>query len=57
MPDDVKVLTVDEVAQLLRVHRNTVYDCVNDGTIPALRLGRRIVVPRERLEALIAGAA
>jgi excisionase family DNA binding protein len=45
------VYTVSEVAQLLSLSRGTAYALVRDGTIPALRLGGRWVVPRARLHA------
>lgn len=45
------VYTVVEVAQLLSLSRGTAYALVRDGTIPALRLGGRWVVPCARLHA------
>jgi excisionase family DNA binding protein len=50
-----EVLTVDEVAQVLRLNRNTAYRAIHDGTIPSLRIGDRYLVPRVRLDALLAG--
>jgi excisionase family DNA binding protein len=45
------VYTVVEVAQLLSLSRGTAYALVRDGTIPALRLGGRWIVPRARFHA------
>jgi excisionase family DNA binding protein len=45
------VYTVVELAQLLSLSRGTAYALVRDGTIPALRLGGRWVVPRARFHA------
>ena len=45
------VYTVVEVAQLLSLSRGTAYALVRDGTIPALRLGNRWVIPRTRFHA------
>jgi len=45
------VYTVVAVAQLLSLSRGTAYALVRDGTIPALRLGGRWVVPRARFHA------
>jgi excisionase family DNA binding protein len=45
------VYTVPEVAQLLSLSRGTAYALVRDGTIPALRLGGRWIVPRARFHA------
>ncbi|MFQ6230484.1 helix-turn-helix domain-containing protein [Nocardia sp. NPDC002869] len=38
--------TVDEVAALLGISRGMAYAFVNDGVIPAKRIGRRWVVAR-----------
>jgi excisionase family DNA binding protein len=45
------VYSVVEVAQLLSLSRGTAYALVRDGTIPALRLGNRWVIPRGRFHA------
>ena len=50
-PAERAVYTVIEVAQLLSLSRGTAYALVRDGTIPALRLGGRWVVPRARFHA------
>jgi excisionase family DNA binding protein len=49
-------LSVEEAAGLLGISRALAYELVNRGELPAVRLGRRIVVPRVGLEALLAGA-
>jgi excisionase family DNA binding protein len=43
------VLTVDEVAALLRIGRNSVYDGAARGEIPHRRVGRRLVFSRAAL--------
>ncbi len=43
------VLTVDEVASLLRVSRWRVYELVQSGSIPHVRLGRTLRFSREAL--------
>ena len=45
--------TVTEVAELLGISRSSAYECVRRGEIPSLTLGRRVVVPRRALEALL----
>jgi|COG998Drversion2_1049125.scaffolds.fasta_scaffold67497_2 excisionase family DNA binding protein len=42
---DEVVLTIEEVADLLRLGRTTTYEAVRRGEIPARRLGHRILVP------------
>jgi excisionase family DNA binding protein len=49
-------VTVPEAAKLLGVSRMTAYTAVRDGTIPSLRIGRRLLVPRAALERLLDGA-
>ena len=45
--------TVTEAAELLGISRTSAYDCVRRGELPALALGRRIVIPRTELERLL----
>jgi excisionase family DNA binding protein len=45
-----QLLTVTETAKLLRVSRAFAYELVTRGDLPAIRLGRRIVIPRKALE-------
>ena len=54
MDTELCIPTVHEAAQMLGVSRDLAYRGVNDGTIPAIRIGKRIVVPRKRLEKLLA---
>jgi excisionase family DNA binding protein len=49
------VLTVTEAAGVLGISRALAYELVARHELPALRLGRRIVVPRRALERLIDG--
>lgn len=49
------VLTVEEAAELLGISRGLAYELVRRRELPAIRLGRRLVVPRRRLLALIEG--
>ncbi|MGQ0826748.1 MAG: helix-turn-helix domain-containing protein [Actinomycetota bacterium] len=47
------VCTVDEAAGLLGISRTLAYELVGRGALPAVRLGRRIVVPLAALDALL----
>ena len=40
--------TVEEVAALMRIARNSAYEGVRSGAIPSIRVGRRYLIPRER---------
>lgn len=50
-------LTVDEAAARLGIGRNAAYDAIHRGELPALRIGRRLLVPRAALERMLDGAS
>jgi excisionase family DNA binding protein len=50
-----ETLTIPEVAVLLGVGRNTLYEAARRGEIPTLRIGRRLLVPRLALENWLTG--
>jgi excisionase family DNA binding protein len=50
-----RVLTVPEAAELLRVGERSIYAAVHRGELPAVRIGRRIVLPGAALERLLGG--
>jgi len=44
-----RVLTVEEAAEFLRVNVKTLYTAVETKTVPALKVGKRIVILRDAL--------
>ena len=52
--NDSMTVTVQEAAKLLGISRNLCYDAVAKGQIPAVRVGRRLLVPRIALHNLLA---
>ncbi len=54
LADAPEVLTVPEAAAILRVGRTTLFDAIARGEVPAIRVGRRVLVARATLEQLIA---
>jgi excisionase family DNA binding protein len=50
-----EVLTLEQVAKLLRLHRSTVYRMVKRGEIPALKVGRVWRFSKEALDAWLRG--
>lgn len=50
------VITRKEVAEALGVDPRTVTVGIEDGTIPSVRIGRRVVIPREKFLGLFADA-
>ena len=47
---------VTEVANRLGISRNAAYAAIHSGTIPALRVGRRLIVPIASFEAWLASS-
>jgi len=45
--------TIDEAAALLGVGRWAAYTAAKDGTLPTIRLGRLLVVPKAALDRLL----
>lgn len=53
MEEYYEILTPSEVAELLYIGKNTIYDLLNSGEIPAFRIGRSWKIPRNSLEEYI----
>ena len=51
--DDVRFLTVAEVADMMRVSKMTVYRMVHAGELPAIRFGRSFRVPESAVAQVI----
>jgi len=45
---------VPETARILGISRGAAYAAAADGTIPTIRVGRRLLVPRAALERMLA---
>ena len=50
-----RVVTVGEVASLLRISRGSAYEAAKRKEIPTIRIGRRLLVPSAALERLLGG--
>ena len=50
-------LRVEEVAGILRIGRGSAFELIRCGKLHAIRMGRRILVPRSSLESFLANAA
>ena len=48
------LLSAEEAALLLSVHRSTVYDLLGRGDLASVRIGRRRLIPRSALTEFIA---
>lgn len=47
------ILTVDQVAVLLGISRGLAFAAARSGELPIVRIGRRILVPRDRLRRML----
>jgi excisionase family DNA binding protein len=54
VPLDDRLLTADDVAELLRLPVSTIYDLARTGRLPHLRIGRALRFSRGDLEAHLA---
>ena len=52
-PKEPTVYTVCEVARILRLGKISVYQAIEKGEIPCIRIGRRVLIPRHALERLL----
>ncbi len=50
-----RVITLTEVASLLRISRNSAYEAARRKEIPTIRIGRRVLVPSDAFERLLSG--
>jgi excisionase family DNA binding protein len=50
-----RVITLNEVAAILRIARGSAYEAAKRKEIPTIRIGRRLLVPSAALERLLAG--
>lgn len=55
--DESEFLTVAEVAQTLKLNQQTVRNWIDQGSLPALRIGRRVRIRRADFERLIEAGA
>ncbi|MEV7297320.1 helix-turn-helix domain-containing protein [Streptomyces microflavus] len=51
--NEVRFLTVAEVASVMRVSKMTVYRLVHSGHLPAIRVGRSFRVPEQAVHAYL----
>jgi len=47
------LLTVEEAAAVMRISRTGAYNAVAEGAVPAIRIGRTIRIPRDRLAEML----
>ena len=47
-------ITVDEFAAQLGISRGLAYQAIHDGNVPHVRIGRRIIIPADAVERMLA---
>lgn len=52
--EDRRVMTVEEVGEILRIGRNTMYGLIRDEHIGSIKVGRRRLITREALNDFLA---
>ena len=52
-PTDRRAMTVTQAAAMLGISRALAYELVARRELPAIRLGRRIIVPRHAIDAML----
>jgi excisionase family DNA binding protein len=53
-PADKPTLTVEEAGRYLGISRPTAYEAAKNGTLPVLRVNRRLLVPTAALRRMLA---
>ena len=43
------VVTVEQLAKMLKIGRNTAYDLVRTSTIKSVRVGRKYIIPKSAI--------
>ena len=56
-PEHPAAVYVTKAAQILCISRTTAYEAVHDGSLPAIRIRRRILVPMSWLDDKLGGRA
>lgn len=52
--DSAAPYSVEEAAKIAGLNTKTMYAAVRDGSVPAIRIGRKILIPREAFDRLLA---
>jgi len=50
-----QTVSVEEAGRLLGISRGTAYEAAKSGSIPVIRIGKRLLVPKAALQRLLNG--
>lgn len=48
-----ELLTIDALCEILQIGRNTAYQLLNSGFVPAFRIGRRWKIPKSSVQEVL----
>jgi excisionase family DNA binding protein len=51
-----RTVKIDEAAAILGISRNGAYNAAKDGSLPTIRIGKRLLVPIAALDRLLGSA-
>jgi excisionase family DNA binding protein len=54
-PVNRRTYSIEEAAQMLGVSRNHAYDMAKEGQLPAIKLGKRLVIPKAPFDRMLDG--
>jgi excisionase family DNA binding protein len=46
-------ITVEDAARILGISRGAAYTCARDGSLPTIRLGKRLLVPKAAIQRML----
>lgn len=55
MDSELKVYTIKEVCEILKVSRRTIYNYLDNGTLKGVRIGKHVRFTHEEIKQLIYG--
>lgn len=56
VPIERRTIKIDEAAAILGISRNGAYNAAKDGSLPTIRIGKRLLVPVAALDRLLGSA-
>jgi len=56
MTTESRTVKIDQAAEILGISRNGAYAAAKEGSLPTIRIGKRLLVPKAVLDRMLAGA-
>jgi excisionase family DNA binding protein len=55
MKNECQTNSIEDLAEILGIGRSTAYAAVRNGTIPSIKVGKRVLIPKVSLHRLLSG--